>query len=222
MKKVVYGAVAVIVLLAVLPLGCGGPAGEPTPTSLPPTATPAPATPTAVPATPTAVSPSPTSEAAGPNYINPSWGLAMSYPEDWVMAQQGRNDVFFGTSQEAAMAGEGELVEGAQFQIIAAPMASLGAESIEVFFDSVVSQLGAPASMGVSSVSPHTVGGEPGLFVWFEGVPEGGVVPVAGYAAATERDGWGYLFIAGTILDESAEHGPVLEAMLESVEFTEG
>lgn len=210
MKRTICATMGMVVLLAVALLRCGGPAPE---------RTPAPPTPTPLPPTPTRVRPTPTPEEEELNYTNPDWGLAMWCPEDWVIGQQGQNDVFFGTSPEAAMAGEGELVEGAQLQVIAAPMGLLGAESLEDFFDSVVSQLDAQPQMGVSEVSSFSIGGEPGLLVWFEGVPEGGTEPVTGFSAATEYERWGYLFIAGTTSDESEEHGPVLAAVLDSVEF---
>lgn len=70
----------------------------------------------------------------------------------------------------------GELRRGAQPQVIAGPLALVGVESLEAFFESIVAQLTSQSEMGTGNPVPQTVGSEDGVMVAFEGTPQGGAV----------------------------------------------
>jgi hypothetical protein len=149
----------------------------------------------------------------GPKYTNPSWGLSMSYPAGWTY-QEGESGVIFATS-ETLISGE-ESDSGASM-------------SVEVGFDgwgpgtegvcALLVMLFGEADIDrweISDPQPRTIGGQEGCAINYESELDG----VKAFVAGTVSEGWLYLFWGTSVLDEWPEHGPDLEAMLDSVQFT--
>jgi hypothetical protein len=67
----------------------------------------------------------------------------------------------------------------------------------------------------INDPQPRTIGGQDGCDVAFEDRHE----DVRGFVSGTVHEGWLYLFLAKSAVDQWPEHGPDLEAMLDSVQF---
>lgn len=177
-----------------------------TPEAASPKATSPPPTPTSIPATPTP-------ETSETTYTNASLGLSIWYPEDWVYEEEGE-EVTFATSQEFIDSGEVET--GAGLMIMAYELEGEAMEDTFEFFATLLSD----ENVEFSDQESRTIGGQEGIIVTFEGTPEDSEVGAKGFLAGVEYEDWGYLFMGASVLDEWAEHGPDLEAILDSVRFT--
>ena len=159
-------------------------------------------------------SPTPSPEPELLPYLDPSAGISVWYPSDWVY-EEFVDEVVFATSEEI-IAGT-ELYSGAAMML----------RTIDLGYSETVDDLVRKALAELPFNRPPndgprecTIGGERGVLVPLEGRPAGADVLMKGFVAAVEHHGRGYLFVAASILDEWPQHGPVLEAMLNSVEFT--
>ena len=208
MKKIPFAVLMVIALLAVLVSACGSSPPEPTPTPLPPTPTHTPPK-----SKPTSPPPTPTPEVHEPNYTNAAMGLSIWYPDDWAFEEFVEQVVF--ASSEEIIRGT-ELETGAVMMLTGSELE--GPLTLEDLVETTLSEF-AFEEVETSDPEPCTIGGQPGIMITFEGTPEGGDVHMRGFLGGAERDGWGYLFIGASILDEWSEYGPVLETMLDSVCF---
>jgi hypothetical protein len=155
----------------------------------------------------------PASEVIEPNYTNPSCGLSMWYPEDWIY-EEGVDQVAFATSAEAIT--DYPLETGAFMLVVCGDLEdqTIGAWGATVA-GYVVSVLGLESLVGEA----RTIGGQESYLEPAEGSFEGGQV-MTGFTAVVEYEGWGYLFAAVGAQDEWAEYEPVLLRMLDSVQFT--
>jgi hypothetical protein len=189
----------------------------PTPTATPretvPTRLPT-ATPSLVPtATPVATTASP--EPLQPRHESSAIGVSTWYPEDWVVREQ-TGQVVFATSEESIEAGG--LKAGAALLV-----AGRDPEWPISFEDMVrwsVAEIGRRGEVETGEVENRVIGGEKGIIVAFEGITEDGKVPARGFVAGVAHESWGYLFVGVSVLEEWPLYGPVLETMLESVQFT--
>ncbi len=148
-------------------------------------------------------------------YTNSYLALTITYPEDWVY-QENNDEVIFATSDEAIR--DGNFETGAAMLVMGS---SLGEASLQEWFQDVASEFPFEEGGPTDDARPHIIAGQGGVLVTFEGIPEGNDTPVTGFMAATEYEGWGYFFLALSALDQWTEHGPVLQEMLASVQFTE-
>ena len=147
-------------------------------------------------------------------YTSSTLGLSMSYPEDWIY-EDDEEQVIFATSEE--------IISGAEFETGAA-MVVIGSEleempSIEAMIEMMLSELPFE-DRELSDQKPRTIGGQQGILVTFGGTPEGEDVSLSGFLAGVEHRGKGYLFLGISGLDEWCDYRPVLETMLDSVQFT--
>jgi hypothetical protein len=159
-------------------------------------------------------SPTPTPEPELLAYLDPSAGISLWYPSDWVY-EEFVDEVVFATSEQI-IAGT-ELYSGAAMML----------RTIDLEFSETVDDLVRKALAELPFNKPPnggprecTIGGERGVLVHVEGRPAGADVLMKGFVAAVEHQGRGYLFVAASILDEWPQHGPVLEEMLNNVEFS--
>jgi sugar lactone lactonase YvrE len=155
----------------------------------------------------------PSPERIKPRYTNPAWGLSMWYPTGWTY-QEGESGVTFATSGQW-ITGE-ELQSGASMSVEVGPdgwgPGTKGVCALLVMFFAETDierwEIGDPQL--------RTIGGQDGCAITFESRPEG----VKGFVAGSVSEGWLYLFWGASVLDEWPDHGPDLEAMLDSVQFT--
>lgn len=199
MKTIILAVITIIILLMRLISGYGAPGPAP----LPPTSTP----------TPTPAAPIPPPESFEPNYTNPRTGFSIWYPNDWAYEEY-LEEVIFASSEE--------IIKGAELQTGAALMVMRseieGSQTVEDLVEETLSELYLQ-TIEITDRKPHTIGGQQGILVTLQGTPEGADVVMKGFLAAAEHEGWGYLFLAATMLDEWSNYGLVLETMLDSVCF---
>lgn len=154
-------------------------------------------------------------ESAQKLYTNPTLGVSLWYPPNWVY-DEGPESVLFGTSEQFI---DGDKLEsGAGLMLMAS---SLEQQSLEEWFEELASQFTFDDGGLASKPKPQAIGGQTGLSVDLKGVPEGAETVVKGFIAAVEYEGWGYFFLAVSVADEWCDHGPVLQEMLHTVEFIE-
>jgi hypothetical protein len=159
-------------------------------------------------------SPTPTPEPELVQYLDPSVGISLWYPSDWAH-EEFVDQVVFATSEQI-IAGT-ELYSGAAMMLMPVDLAQ--SQTIDDLVEEALAGLslnGPPAGRATGC----TIGGERGVLISLEGRPEGADVLMKGFVAAVEHDGRGYLFIAASILDEWPQNGPMLEDVLNSVEFS--
>lgn len=186
-----------------------------TPEAASPEATPGvpiatPPLPTTTPIPPTAI---PTLEAVSTTYTNASLGFSMRYLEDWVY-EEDEEQVIFATSQQVI---EGDEMETGAAMLVMAQ--DLEGETIEDVVETVTSLVLSGEDIQRRDPEPRAIGGLDGTITTFEGTPEGAEVPMRGFLAAVEYEGWGYFFFGVSVSDEWPEYGSDLEAMLDSVGF---
>jgi hypothetical protein len=208
MKTARFAVLTIIALLEVLVLGCRMLAPESILTPSPPTPAPAQLTPT-----PTSMSPTPTPEDFEPNYTSETTGFSMWYPDDWAH-EDFVDSVVFASSEEIIMGTE--LETGAAMMVMHSELE--GSQTIEDLVETTLCDFSFE-EVKTSDQKPRTIGGQRGVLVTLEGAPVGADVSMKGFLAGVEHGGWGYLFLAASMLDEWSEHGPVLETMLGSVCF---
>lgn len=142
-------------------------------------------------------------------------GLKMWYPEDWII-EEGRDQVIFATSR--SLIDTGNLESGAAFLVRGS---SRGGAGLVDWFEEELQALAFDEGGPSSDMAPRTIASQDGLIIDLDGLPSGADTPIVGFAAAVAYDGWGYLFLGVTAVDEWQEYGPTLEEMLDSVQFTE-
>lgn len=156
----------------------------------------------------------PAPEGIEPRYTNDAWGLSMWYPDDWTHQESEFGGVVFASSEQLFTGQESE--SGASMFVVAVPVGR--APGTEGVCDQLVMHFGAAflEDPEASDPQPRTIGGQDGCAITFESKLWG----EKGFAAVTVCEGWLYLFQGGSSLDEWSQHGPELEAMLDSVQFT--
>lgn len=206
MKTILFLTLMIFALLARLLSGCMAPTPGPTAAPPSPTSTPTPLAPTRIP-------PSPTPEVLHPNYTNAATGLSIWYPDDWA-CEEFVEEVIFASSEEI-IAGA-ELTSGAALMVTRSELE--GASTIEELVETTLREL-TFEQVDTSDCKPHTIGGRQGILVTLQGTPQGADVTMRGFLAGAEHEGWGYIFLAATMLHQWSEYGPTLETMLDSVCF---
>jgi hypothetical protein len=171
--------------------------------------------PAEVPTRPQTATPMP--ETPGTLYTSPSLGFSMSYPVDWVYKEE-QDGAMFGTSEEILGAADWE--DGAGMFIAGGE--DLKVETAAQLVGLLSALIGSTSEIGMSDPQPRTIGGQVGVIATFEGTAPDTQIRVKGFAAATEYEGWGYFFLALSVLDDWPEYGPDLEEMLGSVRFIAG
>ncbi|HEM61392.1 MAG TPA: WD40 repeat domain-containing protein, partial [Chloroflexi bacterium] len=152
-------------------------------------------------------------EAIEPNYTNAAWGLSMSYPEDWIY-EEGESGVKFATSEQLITGEESE--SGASMSVeVGSDGWGPGSEGVCALLVMFFAEADVDR-WDISDPQPRTIGGQDGCAITFECKLEG----VKGFVAGTVCEGWLYLLWGASALDEWPEHGPDLQAMLDSVHFT--
>jgi hypothetical protein len=153
-------------------------------------------------------------ESTRPVFTSPALGLSMRYPESWIYEDAGEQ-VIFGASEEIISGANFE--SGAAMVIIGSPLEDQ--PTVEETVEMMLSELFFK-NVEFSDVKPRTIGDQRGMLVNFEGTPEGEDLVVSGFLAGVEYKGWGYLFFGVSVQDEWCDYEPVLDSMLDSVEFT--
>ena len=198
-------------------VGCQGPpasTGTATPFPSPPTLSP----PTATPSLPAPTSTPTVFAAEGPtqSYVSTTLGISLSYPEEWLFRERAAG-VVLGTSQQV-IAG-GELTDGAGLALSVDPLPIAEWQSVEELcvsrasvFDSKVMEIGEPQL--------RNIGGQVGAVITLQGMPGLGETQTRGLVAAAVWEDWAYTFVALSVADDWATNGPVLNGIIDSVEFT--
>jgi hypothetical protein len=207
MQSRVLTTIAMIALLAVSVQACVGPVPEATPTAPPPTRA---STPTATP-----IPLTPTPEAREPSYSSPSLGLALWYPETWILDDM-PDAVVFASSSELISTDDWET--GAAFAVMLAEL-----EDGQTVKGLIRDQLEASDLEGVETteLEPVAIGGARGAIANLEATPVGTSTAVKGFVAGVEHNRRAYLFMGFSVKDDWPEFGKTLEDMLRSVRFTE-
>jgi hypothetical protein len=148
-------------------------------------------------------------------YTSENLGLRIWYPEGWVMDEDD-DQIVFATSEDVI--NTGDLEAGAAFMIRSSSMRDV---LLEDWFEEEASLLTFDSGGPTSDPGPQKIGGYDGLIFVLEGVPSGTDTELKGFVAATEYEGWGYLFLAVAAVDEWADYAPTLDEMLGSIEFME-
>ena len=202
-----FTTVLIIALLALSILACAGPGPEPIHTPLPPTATPMP--------TATPVAPTPTPEVREPNYSSPTLALSLWYPESWVCEDM-PDAVAFASSSELMSSEDWDT--GAAFAVMLGEL-----EDGQTIKDLIREQLEASALEGVETteLEPIAIGDVRGVITNVEATPMGASTTIKGFVAGVEHDRQTYLFMGLAVKEDWPEFGETLEAMLQSVYFTE-
>jgi len=206
------GLFVLLLLLLIQAPAAGGCQSLPAPT---PTATTTPPTPL-----PTGMPPTPTPRISIPeiaieSYTNPSLGISLPYPADWLFKETDKG-VVFGTSQRV-IAG-GELTAGAGLALFVDPLPDAALESVEELCTNRASVF-ASEEMEIGEPQPRSIGGQDGVVVTLQGIPGLGETRIRGLVAVTIWESWAYTFVALSVADEWATYGAALERMLDNVQF---
>jgi hypothetical protein len=188
----------IILALALSILACAGPAPQPTLTPLPPTATPI-----------------PTPKVKEPNYSSTSLALSLWYPETWILDDM--PDAVAFASSSALMSSE-DWDTGAAFAVMLGKL-----EEGQTVKDLIRQQLEASAFEGVETteLEPVAIGDDRGVITNLEATPLGTSTTIKGFVAGVEHNRRAYMFMGLAVKDDWPEFGETLEAMLQSVYFTE-
>jgi hypothetical protein len=163
--------------------------------------------------TPSPADPAPTPAVLAANYTNAATGVSIWYPEKWVCEEFVAEVVF---ASSAGIISGAELERGAAMMLTRTDLG--GSLSIEELVETTLRELYFD-KLKISDAKARTIGGHEGFMVTLQGSPTGGDVSMRGFIAGVEHDGWGHLFIAASISGEWSVHGPVLERMINSVQF---
>jgi hypothetical protein len=148
-------------------------------------------------------------------YSSEALGLRIWFAENWVY-EDDRDQIIFASS--AGLLESGDLESGAAMLVSGS---SLPDVSLEEWFEDQAADLDFEDGGATSDIETRTIGGQSGLIFTLEGLPAGSETPVKGFIAAAEYADWGYIFLGVSVVDEWAEHGPILEEMLDTVQFVE-
>ncbi len=148
-------------------------------------------------------------------YASSEMGLTMWYPEIWIY-EDDYDRVTLATSEGVLQSGS--LETGAAMLVRTSPLREA---SLEEWFKSTVAEIKFRDGGPTAKVKPRTIGGRDGRILTFEGIPAGSQLGLKGFMAATEYGEWGYFFLGASGADEWSEYGPMLEEMLDNVQFTE-
>ena len=140
-------------------------------------------------------------------------GLKMWYPEDWVI-EEDHDQLIVSTTHD--LIETGNLETGAAFLVRGS---SLGDARLVDWFEEELQALAFDEGGPASDVAPRTIASQEGLIIDLDGLPSGADTPIVGFAAGVDYEGWGYLFLGVTTVDDWQEYGPTLEEMLDSVQF---
>ncbi len=154
------------------------------------------------------------SEAEG-TYSSEDLGLKIWYPEDWIF-QEEHDQIVFATSHD--LIDTGNLEKGAALIVRGS---SLGDTTLVDWFEAELEALTFDEGGLTSDVAPRVIAGQEGLIIDLEGLPSGADASVTGFAAGVAYDDWGYLFVGVAATGEWSAYAPVLEQMLDSVQFME-
>jgi hypothetical protein len=198
---------ALAVLLAVSILACAGPGPQPMPTSPPQTATAVPAA-TPVPATPTP-------ETRAPNYSSATLGVSLWYPETWIYEEM--PDLVAFASSSALMSGE-DWETGAAFAVMLGEIES--GQTMKELIQQLLEE-SALDEVQTTELQPVSIGDRRGVITDLEASPTGTSFHVKGFVAAVEHNRRAYTFMGICVKEDWAEYGDTVEAMLQSVRFSE-
>lgn len=148
-----------------------------------------------------------------PNYSDPDTGFSIWYPEDWAYEAE-IEGVIFASSWESIFA---QHVESGALMVVFSEELESG-QTVEDFLETTLEELYFE-EIESSDPKPRRIGGQRGVIVNFEALPEDSGIRLRGFLAGAERDGRGYLFLGASVVDEWSEYGPTLEKMLDSVQF---
>ena len=147
-------------------------------------------------------------------YTSPTWGFSITYPDGWLFEEQGEQVIF--VTSENIFAGT-EFETGAAMLVIGDELGD--GQTFEEMVEMILSEL-LSEDIATGGREPLWIGGRDGIFISFEGTP-GEDVRIRGFLAAVEHSRRGYLFVGFSVLDEWCDYGPVLQTMLDSVQFAE-
>ncbi len=148
-------------------------------------------------------------------YASSEMGLTVWYPEIWIYEEDDDRVIF--VNSEGVLQ-SGNLETGAAMLVRTSPLREA---SLEEWFKSEAAEMKFRDSGPTAKVKPRTIGGRDGRILTFEGIPAGSQIGLKGFMAATEYGEWGYFFLGASVADEWSQYGPVLEEMLDSVQFME-
>jgi hypothetical protein len=155
----------------------------------------------------------PAPEGPKTRYASAAWGLSIWYPDDWTYEESESGVTFFSSEHRNA---QGEMEKGPLMSIRVGsdwdPRNSdqLCGWLVFAFFDCI------DCETEIGDPQLRQIGKEAGCEIPFEDRS----LDVRGFLAGTVHEGWLYIFSGISPLVEWPEHGPDLEAMLDSVGFT--
>jgi hypothetical protein len=211
-------AVALVaLLLASLGGGCATQNPEPAPTATalevtpPVTTTP----PTGTPITATATVHEVASPQPAQSYSINRLGIALSYPDNWLLRET-KNGLVLGTSEQV-LAG-GELASGAGLAVEIGPLPNAEWESAEELCLSRASVFRSE-NMHIGEVQALNIDSTEGVQVELQGSPPLGGTPIRGFVALAIWDHWTYTFVALATEDEWSTYGTTLYTIMEGARF---
>jgi hypothetical protein len=210
-------AALVALLLASLAGGCTTPNPEPAPTptalEVTPTTSARPPSSTSIPATATAnvlVTPFPAQ-----TYSNGSLGIALSYPDHWLLRET-ENGLVLGTSEQVLAGGELQSGAGLTMEIESLPNAEW--ESAEELCLSRASVFKSE-NMHIGEVQAVDIDGTEAAKVELQGTPPLAGTPIRGFVALAIREYQTYTFVGLAAEGEWATYGTSLYAIVEGARF---
>jgi hypothetical protein len=149
----------------------------------------------------------------GQSYNSGRWGMALSYPEGWLLRET-ENGLVLGTT-EGAIKG-GELTSGAGLAVEIEPLPNAEWENVE---ELCLSRASVFRSEGVQMGQAQTISiaGQQAARVSFQVQPSLGETPIRGTVSVAIWDERAYTFVAVATADEWSTYAPALEMIVASV-----
>jgi hypothetical protein len=214
-------ACAVILLVALLLLPVGGgcsthnPQPAPTPTTLEVTPHVSAAPPTGTSTTATATANVTLSPLPAQPYSNNRLGIALSYPDHWLLRET-ENGLVLGTSERVLA--RGELESGAGLAVEIGPLPNAEWESAEELCLNRASVFRSE-NMHIGEVQALNIDSQEAVHVELQGTPPLSGTPIRGFVALAIRDHWTYTFVALATNDEWSTYGTTLYTIVEGARF---
>jgi hypothetical protein len=185
------------------------PQASPIPTLLP--------TPTLIPI-PTPI-PSPTVNWL--TYESDELGISMQYPQAWFMEEDSlsRTVMFAENEDDLEM---GDFLSGTSFAATSLSIEDLGMENAQEILEFVTGFLSEEyTDVEIDEIEPYRIDNQDGALMQAEGEFDRENVRLRSWIAAVVIRDYAYMFLGGAPIEDWEEQGPILQAMLDSLQLSE-
>ncbi len=134
---------------------------------------------------------------------------------DWLFRETEKG-VVFGTSHQVVAGGE--LTAGAGLALFVDALPDARLQNVEELCVGQASVLGF-RQMEIGEPQRRNIGGQDAALVTIQGTPDLSATQVRGLLAATTTESLAYTLVALSVANEWAEHGAILEGMVDHVQF---